>query len=149
MVLHWKTGFEPFWKHEMSSITAGEIADTISELRSKLKVYETLGDQIRANYLPSDDGGLAELRFERDDGALVTKKHLGSILKEFDERLETLRAELSEWEGLCFHTGEEEQAEDENEDEEQPKAKAKPVKQGKKHESTNVRSIDRHTPHTK
>lgn len=106
------------------SITAGEIAETISTIRSKIRVYETLKRLLEANYLPSD-GGLAELRIDRSDGAYVTEKHFGSVLEEFEERLEALAEELKEWEGLVFSTSTEDTGEDSEEAEEESPAPEK------------------------
>jgi hypothetical protein len=124
--------------------TAGEIADTISLLRSKIKVYETLKQNLQANYMPSD-GGPAEIRIERKDGAVVTSTHLATVVNEFDEKIEELHEELREWEGLRFAPPSAEDAEEESEDEEEPEPA--PVKkhqqkaQGKKNANPQVRGI--------
>lgn len=129
----------------MANITAGEVADTISEIRSKIRVYETLCDQIKANYLPSD-GGPAELRIERADGAFVTQTHMESVLGEFEERITTLQGELEEWEQLPFQTNE---AATEEEPEEEAPTKKQPKQQGKKNVGTNLRRLNSNQPSPK
>lgn len=103
-------------------ITAGEISDTISLLRSKIRVYETWKTLIQANYMPYEGAG-AEARIDRPDGAVVTEKHFAAVIEEVVERIEELQSELAEWEGLVFDSTSE-PPEDDTEDEEPAAAKA-------------------------
>lgn len=85
----------------MAAYTAGGVADKISELRSKVAVYETLISLIKANYL-SGDAGPGELRIMRKDGATVMDDHLKLTVGDIDEKIELLKEELEEWENLTF-----------------------------------------------
>lgn len=82
-------------------ITAGKASEKISELRSKLAVYDTLTELIHANYVGSDSGR-AESRIDRPDGHVVTEAHLFSVLEDFESRQGELREELKQWEDLVF-----------------------------------------------
>ena len=81
--------------------SAGAAAAKISELKSKLAIYETLKDVIKANYLPSD-GGSAELRVMRADGSSAAPDHFNSVLEDLDEKSEELAQELRDWEGMMI-----------------------------------------------
>ncbi len=83
------------------SITAGAASNKISELRSKLAVYDAWVDLIRQNYLPSD-GGPPETPLMRDDGGRVTPEHFQSVMEDIETRCSEIREELAEWEGLVF-----------------------------------------------
>jgi hypothetical protein len=82
-------------------ITAGAASAKISELRSKLAIYDALKDVIRANYMPSD-GGAVELRLARQDGTSVSPSHFEAVMAELDERAMEVISELDEWEGMTF-----------------------------------------------
>lgn len=133
----------------MSNLTAGDIAETLSELRSKIRVFEAFCDQIKANYLPSD-GGAAELRLERVDGAFVTQLHMESVLSEFEERIVALQGELEEYEQLPIqmNSGDATEADEDEEPEEAPAPKKPTAKQqGKKNvAATNLRRLDSRQP---
>jgi hypothetical protein len=83
------------------TITAGAASDKISELRSKLAIYDALKDVIRANYMPSD-GGVVELRLARQDGTSVSPSHFEAVIAELEERAVEALTELDEWEGMTF-----------------------------------------------
>lgn len=116
----------------MAKYTAGEIADKISELRSKVAVQETLISQLRANYM-SSDAGAGELRIQRQDGAVVPDHHFQVCIKDMDTMINELRGELEEWESLTFNTGPVEVEVEEEDDEVE-----EPVAISKKKEKRNV-----------
>jgi hypothetical protein len=83
--------------------SAGAAAAKISELKSKLAIYDTIKDVIRANYLPSD-GGAAELRVMRADGSSAAPDHFDSVLADLDEKSDELLQELRDWEGMMLES---------------------------------------------
>lgn len=85
----------------MQQITAGAASDKISELRSKLAVYQAWMENLRVNYLPCD-AGAPEIQLTREDGGLVNEKHFTAVLEELGEKCEELKEELEQWEGLVF-----------------------------------------------
>lgn len=135
--------------------TAGDVAEIISTIRSKVRVYEAFVQHIRTNYLPSD-AGASELQLERKDGARVTPKHFEAVLTECEDKLEELNAELAQWEGLPVGTRasaeDEESEEDDGEPEEElgeeEEEAPKPAPKGKKH-AARVTRLHSNTPASK
>jgi len=82
-------------------ITAGAASNKISELRSKLAIYQAWIDTIHNNYMPSD-GAKAEATIERDDGMPCTEEHFTSVIVDIQEKINEVREELVQWEGLVF-----------------------------------------------
>jgi hypothetical protein len=80
---------------------ASDIAEKISELRSRILLRQTWVDQLRSNYMP-DDAGAPEIRLRRDDGAAILKGHVEAEVEEGIERIAAMQVELEEWENLVF-----------------------------------------------
>jgi hypothetical protein len=84
------------------SITAGAASNKIIELKSKLAIYASWVELIKANYLPYD-GGAAEVTVTRDDdGGVCSEQHFQAVLADIDAKTAEIREELGEWEGLVF-----------------------------------------------
>lgn len=81
------------------AITAGNALSKISEIRSKIAIFEGLIMYLRANYV-SSDAGEAEMRFTRSDYATVPEKHVEVSVHELQEQIENMQRELEEWESL-------------------------------------------------
>jgi hypothetical protein len=79
--------------------TVGQINDKISELRSKIAITEGLVLHLKTNYLSSDSGD-AEMHFMRADNGQVPQGHVQSTIADYVEYVDTLRAELEQWEGM-------------------------------------------------
>lgn len=84
------------------SITAGSVVDKVSEIRSKIAVFEGLLLYLRSNYLSSDAGD-AEMRFARADYATVPEAHVEGAMHELETRLKDFRDELHQWENLSVN----------------------------------------------
>lgn len=108
------------------ALTAGAVADKMSELRSKIRAFEYFLEQIDANYLPSD-AGAAELKLARDDGAVVVPKHWESVKLDISERVSTYQEELEQIESLVFRLDDDDNDEEEAEEEQEPAVEKKPV----------------------
>jgi hypothetical protein len=80
-------------------LTVGQITDKISEIRSKIAVYEGTVLHLKANY-KSTDAGPAEMHFTRSDGAIVPEEHIDRFIDDTVFVVDGLRAELSQWENL-------------------------------------------------
>lgn len=130
----------------MASYTAGAVADKISELRSKIAVFETLCAQIRNNYL-SSDAGPGELRITRKDGATVTQGHLKVSITDFEEHITALHEELEEWEGLTFNSAPE--LPEDTEEAEEAAVTAKAVKVAKEKKNAPAKRAGQHSAATK
>lgn len=83
------------------TITAGAASAKISELRSKLAIYNAWVELINANYMPCD-GGPAEVHITREDGGTATEAHFTAVLEDIEHKCAELREELVEWENLVF-----------------------------------------------
>lgn len=83
------------------SITAGAASNKIIELKSKLAIYSSWVELIKANYLPYD-GGAAEVVVTRDDGGICSEQHFQAVLADVEAKTAEIREELGEWEGLVF-----------------------------------------------
>lgn len=83
----------------MAHLTVGQITDKISELRSRVAIYDGLILHIQSNYIRSDHGP-AEMRFTREDNAFVSQGHLESATQSFYAEIDQLRAELQQWENM-------------------------------------------------
>lgn len=82
-------------------ITAGAAAAKIIELRSKLAVYDSFIELIRANYMTCDSGK-PEVTITRDDGGNVSESHFAAVIEDIEATKQGLEEELQEWEGLIF-----------------------------------------------
>jgi hypothetical protein len=108
------------------SITVGVITKKILELRSQKTFFQTMVQQIEANYLESGDGLSAELQLFRDDGGKVTPDHFQSIIDRLHENIAQIDKEVMEWEDVPLNTAdsddesEDAEASDDEEDEETP-----------------------------
>jgi hypothetical protein len=89
--------------------TVGQIADKISELKSRIAIAEGLQLYLRANYM-SSDAGEPEMTFTRDDWATVPEAHIKTHLADVDEQLNEYREELEAWENFSVPMGDEEPA---------------------------------------
>lgn len=80
--------------------TAGQLANKISELRSKIAVISAVIQYITANYMPSRDKQKIppEMFFTREDGAAVGSNHVVLCVDDFDAQRTQLQAELEELE---------------------------------------------------
>lgn len=85
----------------MMAITAGAASNKISELRSKLAIYDAWVELLQQNYLSSDSGP-PETPLFRQDGTRVPDVHFFSVMEDIEARCVELREELAEWEGLVF-----------------------------------------------
>jgi hypothetical protein len=79
--------------------TAGALAEKIVELKSRITVQEKLKEILLQNYMPSDSG-LGEQTMFREDGAPIGRNHLSIAIDDIDERIETLRMELHDFEEM-------------------------------------------------
>lgn len=82
-------------------ITAGALAQKISELQSRVTVQEKLREILKQNYMPSDSGP-GELAMIRSDGFPIVRAHFELSIADIDERIDMLNAELEEWTSLIF-----------------------------------------------
>lgn len=80
-------------------LTVGQISDKISELRSKIAIQEGVALYLEANY-KSSDAGSSEMHFTRNDHARVPEAHIDRYVEDTVEVLDTLRAELLQWESM-------------------------------------------------
>ena len=80
-------------------ISAGTIVDKISEVRSKIAVFEGLVLHLKSNYLPSDAGD-PEMKFYRGDYAPVPAPHVEAAIGDVEQHLLDLREQLAQWEGI-------------------------------------------------
>lgn len=80
-------------------ISAGTIVDKISEVRSKIAVFEGLVLHLKSNYLPSDAGD-PEMKFYRGDYAPVPAPHVEASIGDVEQHLLDLREQLAQWEGI-------------------------------------------------
>jgi hypothetical protein len=80
-------------------ISAGTIVDKISEVRSKIAVFEGLVLHLKSNYLPSDAGD-PEMKFYRGDYAPVPAPHVEASIGDVEHHLLDLREQLAQWEGI-------------------------------------------------
>jgi hypothetical protein len=87
------------------SITAGSVIDKISELRSKISVFEGLVLHLKSNYIATD-AGEAEMKFYRGDYAPVPEPHIHSTIGDLDAFVADLRAQLAQWEGIVIDVDE-------------------------------------------
>jgi hypothetical protein len=81
------------------SIKAGAVISKISEIRSKIAIFEGLILYLRTNYLSSDTGD-AEMRYTRSDHASVPESHVESSIHELETTISEYRDQLEEWENL-------------------------------------------------
>lgn len=81
------------------SLTVVQIMDKVSELRSKIAIYEGLILYLKANY-KSSDAGEAEMSFTRDDHATVPEVHVDTFIKDAVDTLDQMRVELEHWESM-------------------------------------------------
>jgi len=82
-------------------IKAGTVIDKISEIRSKISVFEGLLLSLRTNYLSSDSGE-AEMHFTRSDYAMVPEAHVEASISEIEVKISECRDELEHWENLSL-----------------------------------------------
>jgi len=87
------------------AISAGTVVDKISEVRSKIAVFEGLILHLKSNYLPSDAGD-PEMKFYRGDYAPVPSSHVESAIIDVEHHLLDLREQLSQWEGIVIELDE-------------------------------------------
>lgn len=87
------------------AITAGQISDKISELRSKIAVWQHLISLLTANYMSATDAA-AELKLPRDDGATVTPLHFDAALDDLNQLVSKARDDLETWSSLVFDEAE-------------------------------------------
>jgi hypothetical protein len=87
-------------------ISAGNIIDKISELRSKVAAYEGLVLHLRSNYMSIDEDGEPELRFHRGDYAPVPEQHIELVISEIEALVRELREQQVEWESITVSVGE-------------------------------------------
>lgn len=87
------------------AISAGTVVDKISEVRSKIAVFEGLILHLKSNYLPSDAGD-PEMKFYRGDYAPVPSSHVDSAVVDIEHHLLDLREQLSQWEGIVIELDE-------------------------------------------
>lgn len=80
-------------------IKASTVLDKISEIRSKISVFEGLILYLRTNYLSSDTGD-AEMRYTRSDHASVPEAHVEATIHELETKISEYRDELEQWENL-------------------------------------------------
>lgn len=79
--------------------TAGQLANKILELRSKIAVTEGVILYLTANYLPTREGSVpSDLTFTNADGSTVSETHVGLVVADYVEHLDQLRADLEKWE---------------------------------------------------
>ena len=79
--------------------TVGQINAKISELRSKIAVYEGLVHYLKTNYLPSDHSD-AEMSFTRTDFVRVPPPHIEASMADLVEKVDQLRVEMEKWEEM-------------------------------------------------
>ena len=82
-------------------ISAGTVVDKISEVRSKIAVFEGLVLHLKSNYLPSDAGD-PEMKFYRGDYAPVPASHVEASIGDMEQHLLDLREQLAQWEGIII-----------------------------------------------
>ncbi len=87
-------------------ISAGTVVDKISEVRSKIAVFEGLVLHLKSNYVASEDSGEAEMRFYRGDYAPVPEPHIETALLDIESLVLDLREQLSQWEGIMIEVDE-------------------------------------------
>ncbi len=116
-------------------ISAGQIADKISRLRSQVAIYDALLMQLQANYSLRDGVSIPEQSIYREDGGRVPPDHIKIAERELTEKVAELRVELERWERSIFHneelqadndtdedSDEDEESDDEDDDEEEEPA---------------------------
>lgn len=81
------------------SIKAGAVISKISEIRSKIAIFEGLILYLRTNYLSSETGD-AEMRYTRSDHASVPEAHVEASIHELETTISEYRDQLEEWENL-------------------------------------------------
>jgi hypothetical protein len=89
----------------MASLTAKEIVDKVTELRSKIGVYEMLLLHLRTNYLSTEGKNESEvippeMHVQRDDGARVPEKHVVALMSDLTHQVDEMKSELEDWESL-------------------------------------------------
>lgn len=84
-------------------LTFGQISDKVSELRSKIAIKEAFVLHLKANY-KSSDAGSAEMHVTRDDFATVPEIHIDLFIEDTVDEIDTMRAELRQWESLPVPT---------------------------------------------
>ena len=88
------------------SISAGSVVDRISEVRSKIAVFEGLVLHLKSNYITSSDSGEAEMKFYRGDYAPVPEAHVTTALVELESLVMDMRTLLAQWEGIMIDVDE-------------------------------------------
>lgn len=116
--------------------TVGQIADKISELRSKIAIHEGVLLYLESNYT-SSDAGAAEMHFTRADYARVPEVHVVAYMTDVHETVQELRMELEHWENLAVPVGE---------PDEEPAAPIK--KNSRKGKKSRGKTTRRHQDHT-
>lgn len=87
------------------TVKAGTVVYKISEIRSKISVFEGLVLYLRTNYLSSDSGE-AEMRYTRTDYATVPEAHVEMSIHELEAKIGEFRDELEQWENLPLESEE-------------------------------------------
>lgn len=87
-------------------ISAGSVVDKISEVRSKIAVFEGLVLHLKSNYLTSSDSGEAEMKFYRGDYAPVPEAHVRASLVDLESLVMDLQTLLAQWEGIMIEVDE-------------------------------------------
>lgn len=88
------------------ALTAGSVFTKISEVRSKLAVYEALSTHLLTMYITREDERNATLKIppeivlQREDYAAVPEDHIIYVIDEINELIAALKAELTEWETM-------------------------------------------------
>lgn len=79
----------------------------VSELRSRAAMIEALMLHLKAHYT-DDDSGEAEMKFVREDAAIVPQVHVKDFQMWLADQLDLVGAEMDEWEGMKLSPQEEE-----------------------------------------
>lgn len=90
--------------------TINALFEQVASLRSRMAVYRMLITHMRTCYKKTD-AGPAEMRVVRDDGALVTERHIEQAIIEMEERIQVLEAEIDEVQEMIIEPEEPEAAE--------------------------------------
>lgn len=89
--------------------TINALFEQVASSRSRMAVYRMLITHMRTCYKKTD-AGPAELRVARDDGAIVTERHIEQAIIEMEERVQVLESEIDEIQEMIIEPDEPEPA---------------------------------------